>query len=167
MKSCLNCLVFLSIFWLPFLPKLRADDLVTLRVSGTGRFLVHGDGSGFFPLADTAWAIGWRLKRDEVERYLQRRKDQKFNTIALVAFPSVEGKVVIPNVYGDFAFDVSSRGAWDPLHPITTLGENPEDSTQYDYWDHLEYIIDTAESKGIVAVLLPAWGVCFLGLGLH
>ena len=110
-----------------------------------------------------AWAIGWKLKRDEVERYLQHRKDQKFNTIALVAFPGVEGKVVIPNVYGDFAFKVSSRGAWDPLHPTTTPGENPEDSTEYDYWDHLEYIIDTAESKGMVAVLLPAWGVYVAG----
>jgi hypothetical protein len=110
-----------------------------------------------------AWAIGWKLKRDEVERYLQHHKDQKFNTIALVAFPGVEGKVVIPNVYGDFAFKVSSRGAWDPLHPTTTPGENPEDSTEYDYWDHLEYIIDTAESKGMVAVLLPAWGVYVAG----
>jgi len=142
---------------------LCAENPNGLQVSENGRFLVHRDGSAFFPIADTAWALGWKLTRDEVERYLQHRKDQNFNTIALVAFPGVEGEVVIPNAYGDFAFEVSSRGEWDPLLPIVTPGENPEDSTEYDYWDHLEYIIDTAESKGMVVVLLPAWGVFVAG----
>jgi len=158
MKCCLNCFVLLSICWFLHSAKLRADDSFNLRVGKNGRFLVHGDGSGFFPIADTAWAIGWRLKRGEVERYLQRRKDQKFNTIAMVSFPGVEGKVVIPNAYGDFAFEVSRRGAWDPMRPITTPGKNPQNSKEYDYWDHLEYVIDTAASKGMVVVLLPAWG---------
>ena len=46
---------------------LPADKLSDLRVSENGRFLVRKDGSGFFPLADTAWAIAWRLNRGEVE----------------------------------------------------------------------------------------------------
>lgn len=163
MKSCLLCLVLLVMLGLPDSGKLGADDFASLRVSENGRFLVQEDGSGFFPVADTAWAIGWQLKRDQVERYLQRRKDQNFNAIALIAFPGVEGNVVIPNVYGDHAFKISGSGAWDPLQPITTPGKNPEDSAQYDYWDHLEYIIDTAESKGMAAILLPAWGVCVAG----
>jgi hypothetical protein len=163
MKFCLSCLVLLGMSGLPYSAKLRADDSAALRVSENGRFLVHGDGSKFFPIADTAWAIGWRLKRGEVETYLQRRKDQKFNTIALVAFPGVEGNVVIPNVYGDHAFEVGSRGAWDPRHPLTTPGENPQAPTEYDYWDHLEYVIDAANSRGMVVILLPAWGVYVAG----
>lgn len=163
MKSCLYCLVLLGIFVLTYLEKRWADDLTDLRVSKNGRFLVHRDNTRFFPIADTAWGIGWKLKRKQVEQYLQHRKDQKFNTIALIAFPGVEGKVVIPNVYGDHAFQISSHGTWDPQHPITTPGKNPEDSAQYDYWDHLEYIIDTAESKGMTVVLLPAWGVYVAG----
>jgi len=141
---------------------LAADKLSDLRVSENGRFLIHKDGSGFFPIADTAWAIGWKLTRAEVERYLQRRKDQSFNTIALIAFPSYDGGKTIPNVYGDNVFEVNS-GRWNPQQPITTPGKNPENPTEYDYWDHLEYIIDTAESKGMYVVLLPAWGGCVAG----
>jgi len=142
--------------------ELLAEKLSDLRVSENGRFLVHKDGSGFFPIADTAWAIGWKLTRTEVERYLQRRKDQSFNTIALIAFPSYDGGEIIPNVYGDNVFEVNS-GRWNPLKPITTPGKNPEKSTEYDYWDHLEYIIDTSESKRMYVVLLPAWGGCVAG----
>ena len=42
---------------------LWAEDKIDLHVSDNGRFLVHTDGSGFFPVADTAWAIAWRLTR--------------------------------------------------------------------------------------------------------
>jgi hypothetical protein len=78
--------------------------------------------------------------------------------IALVAFPSYEGGAIVPNVYGDTAFRVSEGGEWDPLQPITSPGGTPEIAIEYDFWDHLEYIIDTAETKGMYVVLLPAWG---------
>ena len=135
---------------------LPADKLSDLRVSENGRFLVRKDGSGFFPLADTAWAIAWRLNRGEVEKYLQHRKDQKFNMVALIAFPSYESDVVA-NAYGDNPFEVSS-GKWNPLRPIITPDGSPENVVEYDYWDHLEYIIDASESKGMYVVLLPTWG---------
>lgn len=140
--------------------ELRADKLSELRVSENHRFLVRAEGSTFFPIADTAWYIPWKLNRSEVEIYLQRRKDQKFNTIALTAFP--EYAEVGANQYGDSAFNVHN-GRHNPLQPITTPGNNPENPTEYDYWDHLEYIIDTSASKGMYIVLLPSWGGCVSG----
>ena len=133
-----------------------------LRVSENGRFLVHQDGSVFFPVADTAWAIGWRLDRDEVARYLRHRKDQNFNTIALIAFPSYDGGRIKPNAYGDYPFD-SGTGKWNPLRPVATPGKNPGNPAEYDYWDHLEYIVDAAAARGMYVVLLPAWGGCVAG----
>lgn len=162
-KSSVIWVLLLTLLGSPVSEKLRADDLGKLRVSENGRFLIQSNGRPFFAVADTAWAIAWRLKREEVESYLQHRKDQKFNLIAIVAFPSIEGKVVIPNVYGDNAFEVTKSGKWDSKRPITTPGNDPKDPTEYDYWDHLEYVIDTAESKGMHIVLLPAWGVCVAG----
>ena len=157
MKSCLIWIVLLSTIYFTNTTGLGAEKLAGLRISENGRFLVRKDGSGFFPLADTAWAIAWRLNRGEVEKYLQRRKDQKFNTIALIAFPSYQNVKAVANAYGDNVFEVNG-GRYNPLRPIVTPGENPENSTEYDYWDHLEYIIDASESKGMYVVLLPAWG---------
>jgi len=131
-----------------------------LRVSENGRFLVRGDGSPFFPLADTAWEIAWRLDRAEVDRYIRRRKRQKFNTIAIVAFSGEKGGH--RNRYGAHPFRMDGD-RYDPLHPLTTPGNRPDRPEEYDYWDHLEYIIDSAESAGMYVILLPAWGNCTAG----
>ena len=135
---------------------LAADKLSALRVSRNGRYLVREDGSGFFPLADTTWAIAWKLNRDEVEKYLRHRADQNFNMIALIAFPSYNSEVNA-NLYGDNPFE-GKNGKWNPLRPIMTPGASPRKSMEYDYWDHLEYIIDASESKGMYVILLPTWG---------
>lgn len=62
--------------------ELQAGKLSGLQLTKSGRFLVRKDGWAFFPVADTAWAIAWRLNRGEVENYLQHRKAQEFNRIA-------------------------------------------------------------------------------------
>ncbi len=160
MKRCLIWTVLLSIVYFTNTTELRADKLIDLRVSENGRFLVRKDGSGFSPVADTAWPIAWRLNRSKVEMYLQHRKDQKFNMIALIAFPSWQNVGVVANAYGDDAFEVSG-GRYNPLRPIVTPGGSPENSTEYDYWDHLEYIIDASKSKGMYVILLPTWG-CYV-----
>ena len=157
MRDYLVWTVLLATICLTNTTELSAGKLSDLRVSENGRFLVRKDGSGFFPLADTAWAIAWRLNRGEVEKYLRHRKDQKFNMIALIAFPFYGKSKVVANVYGDNPFEVNS-GKWNPLRPISTPGGSPENSVEYDYWDHLEYIIDASESRGMYVILLPTWG---------
>jgi Protein of unknown function (DUF4038)/Putative collagen-binding domain of a collagenase len=157
MKNCLIWCVFVCTIYATNTTELLADRLNDLRVSENGRFLVRQDGSGIFPVADTAWAIAWKLNRSQVETYLQHRKDQDFNMIAIIAFPSYEAREVVANTNGDHAFEVSD-GKYDPLRPITTPGSRPADSDEYDYWDHLEYIIDVSATKGMYVILLPAWG---------
>lgn len=156
-KYGITATVLLSVALVAAATPLWAEEKIDLRVSDNGRFLVHADGSGFFPVADTAWAIAWRLTREEVERYMVRRKAQNFNTVALVAFPSYDGMKILANAYGDYPFQVSGD-AWEPRHPISTPNSNPEDPEAYDYWDHLEFVIDTAHSQGMYVTLLPAWG---------
>ncbi|NOY80131.1 MAG: DUF4038 domain-containing protein [Kiritimatiellaeota bacterium] len=132
-----------------------------LRVSENGRFLVRADGSPFFALADTAWEIAWRLDRGEVDRYIRRRQRQKFNTIAIVAFSGEKGGCA--NAYGDSPFLRTNGDRYDPLRPVTTPGDRPGHPEEYDYWDHLEYVIDAAGSAGMYVILLPAWGNCTAG----
>jgi len=141
-----------------FLNNISLADIQPLKVSANGRYLVDSDGEPVFLNADTAWKIAWKLNRDEVEKYLQTRKDQKFNTIGIVAFPmDIDNDRAITNVYGDKPLEYKND-KFNPLKPVTTSGENHKNSKEYDYWDHLEYIIDTAESKNMYIILLPAWG---------
>ncbi len=132
-----------------------------LRVSANGRFLVHADGSAFFPVADTAWEIAWRLDRREVERYLRHRKKQRFNTIALVAFSGEPGGHANP--YGKEPFAKTGARLYDPSRPLTTPGGNPALPGEYDYWDHLDYVIDLAAANDMYVILLPCWGGCVAG----
>jgi len=57
------------------------------------------------------------------------------------------------NVYGDNAF-VNKNSA----KPDTTPGKNPENSYEYDYWDHVDYVIEKAAEKGIYMALVAVWG---------
>ncbi len=133
-----------------------------LKVSDNNRFLVHEDGTPFFPMGDTGWKLPWRLNRQEASNYLQIRKEQKFNLICTVAFQmDIYDQHEITNIYGDQPFVIVS-GKFDPTQPITTSGNDPNNATQYDYWDNLEYVIDTAASKGLYVALLPCWGDSFV-----
>src|SRR5690606_26514784 len=57
------------------------------------------------------------------------------------------------NVYGD-----SSIINKDISRPWVTEGNNPEVAEEYDYWDHIDYMIDKAAEKGLYMDLEPVWG---------
>jgi len=142
---------------------LYAKKIDGLKISGNKRFLIQKNGGKFFPIADTAWKIAWKLNRDDVEKYLDTRKKQKFNTIALVAFPmDVNLDKIYTNIFGDLPFEVKNA-KYNSLKPIVTPGKNYKNSDQYDYWDNLEFIIDAANDKGLYVVILPCWGGCVAG----
>ncbi len=134
--------------------------MLPLRVSENGRFLARGDGSPFFPIADTAWEIAWRLDRSQVEMYLDRRRRQRFNVIAMVAFSGEEGGHANP--YAAHPFELRGR-RYDPSRPLTTPGSDPGKPGEYDYWDHLEFILRAAAARGMYVILLPCWGNCVAG----
>ena len=39
-----------------------------------------------------------------------------------------------------------------------TKGNDPKNAEQYDYWDHVEYIVDQANARGLYIAMLPSWG---------
>jgi len=123
-----------------------------LRVSESGRFLVTEDGRPFFYLGDTAWELFHRLTREEAVRYLQFRADQGYNVIQAVALAELDG-LTVPNAYGDLP--LLDR---DPERPATTPGSDPANRAAYDYWDHVDFIVQEAEKRGLYVALLPTWG---------
>ncbi|MDB6151804.1 MAG: putative endoglucanase [Chthoniobacteraceae bacterium] len=117
-----------------------------LKVSDNHRFLVRADGSPFFYLGDTAWELFHRLTREEATRYLENRAKLGFNVVQAVAIAELDGHTD-PNAYGHLPLiDL------DPGRPAVT------DGPANDYWDHVDFIVDKANSLGITVGFLPTWG---------
>ena len=138
--------LFLMLFLV--LPAVRGEDrtLPALKVSDNKRFLVTSEGKPFFYLGDTAWELFHRLNREDVNRYLEKRAQQRFTVIQVVAIAEFDGHT-IPNAYGHLPLvDL------DPVRPATKDGPNN------DYWDHVDDVIDRANARGLYIGLLPTWG---------
>jgi hypothetical protein len=111
-----------------------------LHVSDNRRFLVRDDGTPFFYLGDTAWALFQRLNLEETGRYLTDRAAKGFTVIQAVALSEFDG-LRVPNRSGDV-----------PLHDCDPL--RPNDA----YFRHVDLVVDLAASLGLVVGLLPTWG---------
>ncbi len=118
----------------------------TLKVQG--RFLFWEDGTPFFYLGDTAWELFHALSKEEAKRYLTERSRQGFTAVQAVALAELEG-LTKPNFYGRLPLCVTEGGP-DPTRPDT--------DGDYSYWDHVDFVVETAAKLDIVVVLLPTWG---------
>jgi len=120
--------------------------LERLKVSENKRFLVHEDGTPFFWLGDTAWELFHRLNREQADRYLQNRAANGYTVIQAVAIAELDGHRD-PNPYGHLPLVDQ-----DPARPAVADGPGN------DYWDHVDYIVDKANSLGLYIGFLPTWG---------
>lgn len=118
-------------------------------VSPNKRFLQYETGTPFLWQGDTAWHLFNKLTREEAKQYLRNRAVKGFNVIQCMVIPHLP----LTNIYGDSAFINSN-----PLEPLVTSGNNYEDTDQYDYWDHINFIIDEAARNNIYVALVPIWG---------
>jgi hypothetical protein len=109
-------------------------------VSENRRFLVTESGKPFFWVGDTAWELFHRLDREEAAHYLENRRQRGINVIQAVVLAELAG-LKVPNSYGDLPFiDL------DPAKPNEK------------YFEHVDFFIRLAESKGQYIGLLPTWG---------
>lgn len=113
-----------------------------LRVSDNHRYLVHQNGTPFFWLGDTGWLMPERLNRDEVAFYLGRCAQAGYNVVQV---QTVNG-VPAYNVYGQSS------------HPFGYDFTGIDRPGVYGYWDHMDYIIRTAERNGIYIGMVCIWG---------
>jgi len=120
--------------------------LPKLKVSENKRFLVRGDGKPFFYLGDTAWELFHRANREDAQNYLQDRATKRFTVIQMVALAEFDG-LNDPNTYGHRPLIDN-----DPTRP------DIKDGPQNDYWDHVDYIVQQANARGLYVGFLPTWG---------
>ena len=109
----------------------------SLEVSNNGRFLVEDDGTPFFWLGDTNWRI-YKLTENEVDDYLDDRKDKKFNVI--------QGPVLLLSDESDQSTNAYGETNTDPGDP------------NEDWFEHIDYIVDAANDRGMYVALVVTWG---------
>lgn len=114
--------------------------LPPIHVSDDGHHLLNADGSYFFYLGDTAWALFQRLNLDEARRYLQDRADKRFTVIQATAVSEFDG-LTVPNQDGELPFFDG-----DPARPNDA------------YFRHVDAVIEMTASMGLRMGLLPTWG---------
>ncbi len=123
-----------------------------IQVNPNHQFLQTKDGEPFFWLGDTDWELFHRMTREEATDFINIRSEQGFNVLQAVALAEFNG-IRQANRYGDFPLNNE-----DPTQLLVTPGNNPENAYEYDYWDHVDFIINKAAEKGIYIGLLPTWG---------
>lgn len=124
-----------------------------LKVSVNHHYLVDVNNQPFFWLADTGWEMLNKLSREEIALYLENRKSLGFNVIQTVILSEFSEAAKTTNFYRDSIFICC-----DPERTATTKGNNPNSNDEYDFWDHVDYAVKAAESKGMYLALLPTWG---------
>jgi hypothetical protein len=119
-----------------------------LQVSANGRYFQQADGTPFFWLGDTAWLITQKLGREDIKTYLENRRAKGFNVVQCCLVQNFNDKS--PNGTPALVDE-------DLARLNITPGNNPDDPAQYDYWDHVDYLVDTAASNGIYVAMSPMW----------
>ncbi len=121
-----------------------------IKVSASKRHFGTPTGKPFFWLGDTGWMLFLKCTREEAIEYLDIRKAQGFNVIQVMVLHDLKEDV---NVYGDSLFVDMNVGK-----PDITEGNNFLSKDEYDFWDHVDYVIDEAAKRGIHMALVPVWG---------
>ncbi|MDN3594827.1 glycoside hydrolase family 140 protein [Zunongwangia endophytica] len=125
------------------------DSFGALSISENQRYFQKENGDPFFWLGDTGWLMFNKLDRDEIKLYIEDRKAKDFNVIQAMVLHTLEAS----NVYQDSAL-VNKNVA----EPLLTEGAEVSDSLEYDFWDHVDYAVKTAEENNIYMALVPVWG---------
>ncbi len=127
----------------------KPQPVQPLKIAPNGRYFMTADGKPFFWLGDTGWLLFSKLKREEVIKFLDDRQAKGFNVIQVMVLHTT--KVV--NAYGDTAL----KGG-NVAMPVTTPGNNPDNAAEYDYWDHVDFVVKAAAERGIYIAMVPVWG---------
>jgi hypothetical protein len=159
MKRIFSLLPFLALF------NTYGQSPERLVVSRTNPHLLETvSGKPVFLNSYTLWYLLRNGSREDIREMVAFCKENKFNMIAIMILdfdnnPLDAGR----SFYGSSAFSKDDKGLPDPLKPLITEGNDPGKAGEYDFWDHLDYVIELTAKNGMYIGLHPAWGDWFSG----
>lgn len=111
-----------------------------LRVSSSGHYLEHENGTPFIYLGDTAWELFARLNYREACTYLEDRAAKGFNAVQCAILTELE----------------------DGLSPVaagmTQLKQEQPPELSSAYLAFIDSVVTKAAEEGLYIALLPTWG---------
>lgn len=108
---------------------LIALAMMLLGISSNGRYLQTSDGQPFFWQGNTTWLMPQKLTREDVDIILESSHLQGYNVVQVQVVDALPAR----NAYG-------------------YLSGNEK------YWEHMDYIVESAEEKGIYVAMVCMWG---------
>ncbi len=133
-------------------PATAKSSLPQLVVHPDQRYLIQQGGQPFLYLSDTAWELFHRPTASRWRATSSSAPTSDSRVSMPSRWPSWTGSGD-PNAYGDLPLDRQRSG---PARDHA--GIDPANAQQYDYWDHVDYIVDSANRLGLYVALLPTWG---------
>lgn len=137
-----RCFVVLALLFLcgPS-PLALADVVFPIKVSVDGRHLESANGTPFRIQAFASWSLMTQLSIEDVETYLENRRNKDFNT-------------VIVNLLSHKFSDSAPRNYYG-VAPFTSAGDfsTPNDT----YLAHAKRVFDIALKKGFLVLLTPSY----------
>jgi len=130
--------------------QVRSKPLPRVKISDSKRYFTTADGKPFFWLGDTGWLLFVKCNREDAVRYLDTRQSQGYNVVQVMMLHELK---TARNAYGDSALKNLNVAT-----PNVTEGNDFANAKAYDYWDHIDYIIDEAAKRGIYMAMVPVWG---------
>jgi hypothetical protein len=127
-------------------PTPPSGKMLPLRVSANGHYFETSDGKPYFVAGDTAYFLAKESTRQVVDDYFKDCAQRGINVI----FMSFVHRYNQPNHLGDHPWQNG-----DASKIITTPGNNPNNSQEYDYWDHVDYIVDKSEQYNLYLFMMP------------
>ncbi len=113
-----------------------------LKVSENGHYFIF-DGAPFFWLGDTNWPLYIRYTPEEMEFYLEQRRNQGFTAIhTMIVFDGGPG-LVTP--YANHAGQLP----WHDMNPAT-----PNEA----FFKYVDLAVELARKKGMLLVIMPCGG---------
>ena len=136
--------------------KKKTQQLSRLKVSQTNPHLLETvKGKPVFLNNYTAWVLIENGTKEDIAEFMHQCKEYNFNMVSCVIFnDNYNGS----SKYNLPAFALDASGNPDPLTPVVTPGKDINTPGQYDYWDHVEYVIKQATLNGMYITLHPTWG---------
>lgn len=118
-----------------------APIIFPVQVSGDLRYLVDDVGKPVLIHGDSSWSLIAQLNRTEVLDYLDDRESKGFNALVVNLIESHFSDNPPKNAYGQ--------------DPFTTPGDFSTPNAAY--FAHVDWILRTAEVRGILVLLNPAY----------